>query len=45
MEFILYVFDLYWNVKVKFTMDLETMNSIDEFALEILMIWCVRKGE
>ena len=44
-EFISYVFDLYLHVTVKFTMDLETMNYIDEIALEILMVWCVRKGE
>ena len=44
-EFISYVFDLYLHVTVKFIMDLETMNSIDEIALEILMVWCVRKGE
>ena len=31
-EFILYVFDLYLHVIVKFIMDLETMNFIEEIA-------------
>ena len=31
-EFILYVIDLYLHVSVKFTLDLEIMNSIEEIA-------------